>query len=152
MTSDAHLKCDVLLSSARLLLLRRARLFYRDHLPSLSDEEAVMMRVHVHAQSDERDTFLLKPHSLFESVFATQQDLASGTDDALPRNSGDGRMQRPRHLTRHAGKSSGIGHIAIRCHCSFRDAANGGEKFLEVLRVGISVRIQGGGILTDRLR
>lgn len=58
-------------------------------------------------------------------------------------------MQCPRHLTRHAGKARGIGNVAVGRDLSFRNAANGGEEFLEVLRVGISVGIQGGGILND---
>ncbi len=103
-----------------------------------------MMRIHIDAQSYERDALLLKTHPLFESMFAAEQNLSTGADNALPRHAWDGHMQSPCHLAGHAGITGGIRNVAVGCYPSFGDATYRLEEFLEVLCVWIGVWIQGG--------
>ncbi len=90
---------------------------------------------HVHSQPDERDAFRLQPHSLFEPVFAAEQNLATCSDHALPWNSWNARMQSPSNLPRHARKTSRIRDITIGRDLAFGDAPDGCEEGAEVFCV-----------------
>ena len=75
-------------------------------------EEAEVVRAHVHLQADKFHALVFQAEALFHGGFAGKQDFAAGADHALPRQSA-GAVQRPRHLARRAGESSGVGDVAI---------------------------------------
>jgi len=68
--------------------------------------------LHINAQSDELDAFLLEAHALFESGFAVQENLPICADDALPRNSARA-VECPGDLAGGAGKSGGVGDVSV---------------------------------------
>jgi len=79
---------------------------------------------HIHPQTDERDTLALQQKSLLCTFDPGKQNLAANADNPLPGKQATGALQRPDNLPRRAGKTSGIGHIAVSCDLAPRDPAN----------------------------
>ena len=71
------------------------------------------MPLHVHTQSDEGDAFALQKESLLRAFYSRQQDLAGGAYDPLPGEYATRTVQRPHHLPRRAGKTGGVGDVAV---------------------------------------
>lgn len=111
-----------------------------------------MVGIHVHAKPYKGYALLLEAHALLEAVFSAEEYLASGADDALPWHSRSRSMQSPCDLARHAGKPGGVSNVSVRGDPTARDATDGREEFLEVLRVRIGVGVQGGEILNDQVQ
>ena len=82
------------------------------------------MLFHVHAQADEGDALTLEQESLFGALDSRQQNLASGAEDALPRQAARS-VQRPHHLPCGARKTGGVGDVAIGGDFAPRNAADG---------------------------
>ena len=83
-----------------------------------------MVVLHVDAQAVELDAFGLEAHTLFETVFAGEEDFAAGTYDALPGNGASGAVQSPCGLTGSAGESCGIGDVPVGGDLAARDAGH----------------------------
>ena len=92
---------------------------------------------HVDTEADELDAFGLETHALFESVLAGEEDFSAGADDALPRDAaGTGSVEGPRSLAGCAGKSCGVGNVAVGGDLAERDAADLGKDLLEHVGLG----------------
>lgn len=92
------------------------------HLPpGVAAEKAELVLLHVDAQPDEPDAFVLQPEALFHARLAAQENLSARAHHPLPRQAAR-RMQRPRHLPRRAGKPGGVGDVAVGGDLAARDA------------------------------
>jgi hypothetical protein len=97
----------------------------------------VVVGFHVDAEADEFDAFRLEAHALFETVFAGEEDFASGADYTLPRDGASAAVQCPCDLARVAGISGAVGDIPVRGHFAARDAADLREEGFEEIPVGL---------------
>lgn len=94
------------------------------------------MVLHVDAKADELDAFGLEAHALFESVLAGEENLASGADDALPRDSGTGTVEGPCGLTGRAGESGSVSDVSVGGDLALRDTTDPGEDLLKHVGFG----------------
>lgn len=96
-----------------------------------------MVRFHVDAKANKFHPLGLKAEALFESMFAGQENLPARADHALPWHASPAAVESPSHLAGVAGKSSGVGDVAIRGNFSAWDAADLGEEKAEEIPVGL---------------
>jgi hypothetical protein len=77
------------------------------------------VQIHADALAYERDPFVLQSHLLLKARLAGQADLASGAENAMPRQSAD-RAQCPHYLSRRAGESGSRCDLAVGRDLTFR--------------------------------
>ena len=83
----------------------------------------MVMLFHVDARAMKHHSLSFQPHSLLEARFAAELDSSAGTDDAVPGQSA-GLVQGPSDLPGRAGKSRGVGDVAVGRDLATRNAAH----------------------------